>query len=823
MPFSELKKFVEKFYGPALALRAMSPDDKRHVLYQNLIVGTIFVFILTLTAYAVETTSLGSIPGLSIATLLADRLWGLFLLTLSVTFFFAAAEALHRSYYFKGLKQVLSETTDLKHAPVDWEVATIVDETLDSDVTAGYLNSVYGQEILYRVGISAEVFKKFDDSRKPTLQADGFIIDRDKGVLLSTYTRSIYKQDEDFRHFLSENNISEEQLVRAAEWTTSIEVKDRKIKRWWSRDNLGRIPGIGKSWSYGATYLLEKYGHDISEDHIWQSALMTRKEEDDEVEDIEQVLSRSRQSNVLLLTNDVLTARQRTAQLYHKIREGVALPPIEAKRIFFIDIESILMANEDKAAFETLLRDVFIQAVNAGNIILYFENLSTVTASAHTIGVDVVDTISSFFESSEIQIVVGELSENFNKYISRDTRVTQAFDVLEMRDVGQDGLQDLLEQRAFTIEHNTKIVFTVPALQKIGELADRYFPTGVMPDKAFDLIEELVPYAFSNGIMQVLRSDIEDFVTKKTRVPVGEPTSEERDKLLKLEEFLHERVVAQEEAVSSVAKALRRSRAGVANPKKPMGTFLFLGPTGVGKTETAKALAEIMFGDEDAMIRLDMSEFHTVDAVNELIGTFETGKPGRLEDLLRKKMYGVLLLDEFEKSHRDVHDLFLQILDEGHFTDAMGRNVNLRNHIIIATSNAGADLIWQWEKEGKKIEDSKKALVDHIIAQNLYRPELLNRFDDIIVFHALTQPQVTEIARIHLENFAKRIEYEQNIKVHVTDELISYVASKGYDPKFGGRPLERAIMSEVEQIIADEMLAGKLHSGDTFEFKGKNN
>ncbi len=249
-----------------------------------------------------------------------------------------------------------------------------------------------------------------------------------------------------------------------------------------------------------------------------------------------------------------------------------------------------------------------------------------------------------------------------------------------------------------------------------------------------------------------------------------------------------------------------------------MGTFLFLGPTGVGKTETAKALAECLFGDENAMTRLDMSEFQSEDALEKLIGQYGTGKSGVLEGLIRKRQYGVLLLDEFEKSSTNVHDLFLQILDEGHFTDASGKSINMRNLVIIATSNAGADLIWKWEKEKKSVAESKRTLVDHIIKNNLFRPELLNRFDDIIVFHVLKKKDVKQIATIHLKNFAKRILKTKNIKINITEDLITRVAEKGYDPQFGGRPLERAIQNEVEQMLADTILSGKLKAGDVIDF-----
>ena len=695
MPFATLKKIIFELYEPALLLRGMLPPEKRHLIYKNILIACAFIFTISVVAFAIEYMAVGHLPGFSIISALANRIYGLFLIVFSAAFVLSAFEAMHRSYYFKGLEQILSESNDLTQMPTSWEVATIVYETQGSDITGGFFNSNYGQEVLFRTGVSEELFETFESSRTGGIQAEGFVVERDRGVVLATYARSIYKQDEELRAFFAKNNINQEHFVRAADWVTSIVRKERQLHRWWSRDNLGRIPGLGKTWSYGPTYLLQRFGHEITEDHIWQTALITRREEDDEVEELEQILARGRQTNVLMVTNDVLVARQRTAQLYHKIREGHALPPLESRRIFFIDLESIVIASGEKAVFEANLRETFTQAVAGGNIILYFENIAVAIRSAQTLGVDLIDLLSPFFESPDIQIIFAELAESYSKHLSHESRLTQAFDVIQMKDVGMSGILDLLEQRAYSHERYSKIVFSIPALEKIAELADRYFPTGVMPDKAFDLLEELLPYTSAKGIEQILATDVESFVSKKTNVPIGEPSDEERQKLLSLEDFLHKRVVAQESAVSAVAKALRRARSGVADSKKPLGTFLFLGPTGVGKTETAKALAEALFNDESSMTRLDMSEFQSANAVEELIGYFDSGKPGRLEALVRERQYGVLLLDEFEKADHGVHDLFLQILDEGHFTDATGKSINLRNLIIIATSNAAADLIWE--------------------------------------------------------------------------------------------------------------------------------
>ncbi len=821
MPYNDLKKLTERFYGPALALRRVFPGEVRARVQRIFMFVSILLFALMVLSLAFGQGALKGMPVVAFIVSLGARFAGAFFVVFPFAFAVSALEAFHRSFYFRGLEQVLAESTDRQHGPAaSWEVATLVDDSAESDLVRGFLESEFGQEIMYRAGIGEDEFGEFFKNRVQPLPAAACVIERDQGVTLATYTRSIYKQNQELQHFLLQHNISAAQFVHAAEWVTNIERGERRSARWWSRDNLGRIPGLGKSWSYGETYLLEKYGHDLADDRAWVPALLTRHAEDDEVEEIEKVLARARQSNALITGEDTETIRQRVAQFYHKIREGNVLPMLEGKRVFMVDLPTIVAAGGDKAGFEALLIRVLNQAVHAGNIILYFEQVPAAIGSAQALGSDLVDIMLPYFESDAIQMLFAADTMSFHATLSRDVRIMQAFDQVQMHSVSMEGLRYLLEQRAMTRERYTGVVVTVPALEAIARMADRYFPTGVMPDKAFDLLEELVPLAMAKGINQLKQRDVEELVMEKTGIPMGEPTQAERQKLLSLEDFLHRRVVGQSEAVNAVSRALRRARAGVGSANKPMGSFLFLGPTGVGKTETAKALAEALFGSERMMSRLDMSEFQGEDALAELLGSVEGNRPGRLVTMIREKQYGVLLLDEFEKSARGVHDLFLQILDEGIFTDTAGKSVNARNLIIIATSNAGADLIWQWAKEGKDIAALKRTLIDTLIARSLFRPEFLNRFDDIIMFHPLASEQVRDIARIQLTNLAKHIAEERNIELVVTDELVDQVAEAGYDPQFGGRPLQRAIKERVEQLIADEMLKGELHPGDKLEYHG---
>lgn len=802
-------------YAPALCLYNVYPHETRLVVLRGVMFGTVGLLLLTVVLYAFGASGLGTLPGFSLVSGLGSRVYGLFLLVFSVAFVLTALEAFHNSYYFRGLDHVLQEPRRGEVPKLSFEVATIVAGSDADNITDGFLRSPYGQEILYRTGITEEAYveRLEKNQSQRTTQSVPFLLDDGTFVQLVAYTQALLRHDASLRQWLLECGTNEQELLQAAGWVMRMEHGLRERKRWWSRDNLGRVPGLGKSWSYGETYRLKKYGHELTEDPMYAAAVERAILEHDEVVALEAILARDRQANALLIGKEGSGMRQKVAQLYHKIREGVCLPQLESKQVFLFDMEALVAAKQEKGAFEAELIAVLNEVVHAGNIILYLENIGASITSAAQLGVDIVELLSPYFGSAGVQLIASCDDDGYNRRLSRDNRIMEYFEIVRMQDIDQSALLLVLEQRAASLEDRYGVTFTVGALAAVARDAERYFPDGVMPDKAFDLLEELIPRAVAAGVLLVGVSLVDAQVREKTGVPIGAPTEAERSQLLDLESFLHARVVGQDTAVTGVAKALRRARSGVGGAEKPMGSFLFLGPTGVGKTETAKALAEALFGNEDALMRLDMSEFQGESALAAILGSEQTGAPGRLPTLLRERQYGVLLLDEFEKSDRSVHDLFLQVLDEGQFTDATGRTVNARNLVIIATSNAGAQHIWEWSKAGEDVSTKKTELIDVLVSDGMFRPEFLNRFDDVVVFHPLGREHIAKIARMQLANLAKRLQDEKGIALEVNDELVAAIALIGYDPKFGGRPMQRAIKDSVEQAVADRILAGTLAAG----------
>ena len=375
-------------------------------------------------------------------------------------------------------------------------------------------------------------------------------------------------------------------------------------------------------------------------------------------------------------------------------------------------------------------------------------------------------------------------------------------------------------EKALALEKDYKIIFSFASLRNVAISADRYVSVGEMPGKALDMLVEIAPAMASRGTLIIKEQDVSAFVSEKTGITSGPIKKDEAEKIEKLEETLHKRVVGQNIAISSIASAMRRARSGLTKPNRPLASFLFLGPTGVGKTETSKALAESFFNTEERMLRLDMSEYNGADALSRLIGSFSENRSGVLAGKVRDNPYGVLLLDEFEKAARDVLDLFLQILDEGMFSDAFGKRVNCRNLIIIATSNAGSGLIWEAIKTKKDLKEEQPQIIDAIIKERVFKPELINRFDGVVLFSPLQSAELKVIARLELQKLAKRLR-EQEIELMITEDLLNYLVAKGSDPQFGARALNRAIQNTVEDIIARRIVSGEVKAGSKVEITSK--
>ena len=519
------------------------------------------------------------------------------------------------------------------------------------------------------------------------------------------------------------------------------------------------------------------------------------------------------------------------SRLAARIASGEAAQALRHSEFFSLDLEALIAATGSKAAFEGECMRVFEDAVAAGNITLVILSLPQALTSAQKLGVDFLELIDPYLRGSAIHIVATAHRGAFHKSMGVEQRLAERFEEVEIAPADPSVLASLLLARAEELERRRGVFFSFPAIFATAESARQYFPYGSPLDNAFDLLDELAARAArsshvsstaSNGARAasrresrlIRRADLDTLVKEKTGIPVGEMGARERAKLLSLEELVGRRVLGQPEALRAVAEALRRARSGLASGNRPMGSFLFLGPTGVGKTETSKALAAALFENEERLLRLDMSEFNTADAVERLIGTPDGAEPGALARILRDQPYGVLLLDEFEKMHANALNIFLSVLDEGFFTDGAGRRVSAQNVLIIATSNAGSDLIFASLERGEDPAARSETLVNALIERGTFKPELLNRFDGVIVFRPLGPEELRGIARILLKGLAREL-IEKGVTLEITDEIVRFLAEKGFDPKFGARPMRRALQEHIEEPIARKLIAGELRPGAT--------
>ena len=565
-----------------------------------------------------------------------------------------------------------------------------------------------------------------------------------------------------------------------------------------------------------------------------------------EITRVIQILGRRTKNNPVLVGEPGVGKTAIAEGLAQRIITGEAPETLEGKEVISLDMGLLLSGTKFRGEFEERLKVIVEEVKQAGNIILFIDEIHTMMGAGAMGGaMDAANLLKPALARGELQCLGSTTLDEYRQYIEKDAALERRFQKVS---VGEPSVEDaiaILQGLQKTYEDFHKVKYSNKALTAAVELSHRYISDRFLPDKAIDLIDEAgskvhLRHAMNQGLAdsEVLPinpqsltpvvdvTEIAEVVSAWTGVPVNQIDEVESETLLNLEAHLHERIIGQTEAVKAVSKALRRSRSGIGDPNRPIASVIFSGPTGVGKTELAKALATYMFGDEDAMIRLDMSEFMESHTVSKLIGSppgfvgYDEG--GQLTEAVRRKPYAVILFDEIEKAHPDVFNLFLQLLDDGRLTDASGRVVNFKNTIIIMTSNIGAKAI---EKGGTGLgfafaEDRGEAEYQKICdrvndeLKNYFRPEFLNRLDEVIVFRQLTKSEVSAIAKILLGDISQRLKEQRDIEIEVTKAFTEKVITEGFDPSYGARPLRRAIMRLLEDSLAEAILSGQINDGD---------
>ncbi len=715
----------------------------------------------------------------------------------------------HNSFYFYGLNSVLG-ITDQKITGATYEVAEAVIPYRE-DITAGFCKSKLGMAILFRAGLSLDAVESYLNSNRPIIHTDMVALAKDKPFSFIELGLFILTQDSSFKKLLSASGVTDTIFIGSLKWITNTYHQSRKRERWWGKDSLSKNEGIGKEWSYGNTYLLQKYSRDIRTNAVYTNlAFGDSAFTQEKINEVEIALARSKASNVLVIGEAGVGKIDLLLEVDRRLRTGKSLNAIEHLHLVQLDTTRLFATHHDRQALEVTLLNLFSEAIEAGNVVLVIENMSSFIKEASSLGVSVPELLDPFLATPALHIIATDTPSTYHTHLEPLGAFTRRFAEVLIDTPDLSSTTRILESIALPTEIKYKTTFTYGSLEAITICADRYVIDGVMPEKAIELLIDVATRAHQETNALVTADTVYSIISEKTGMLVGPIKESERDLFLNLEEKLHELVIGQDRALDAIARTMRRARAGVQMTDKPIGSFLFLGPTGVGKTETAKALAQIFFGSKTALARLDMSEFSGEEALTRILGTNETS--GMLPDLLREHPYCVLLLDEFEKGSRAVHDLFLQILDEGMFTDGRGNTVNARNTIIIATSNAGSQLILKTVTQRKNLQTLQGEIIGHIIKDGIYRPELLNRFDSTIIFEPLTIEEQGLVAGLLLKDLYERIESRGN-QLIVNRDLLDLLVEKGYNPEFGARPMLRVIQDVLEEKIAQKIISGEIKRG----------
>ena len=609
-----------------------------------------------------------------------------------------------------------------------------------------------------------------------------------------------------------------------------------------------------------------------------------------EIERVTQILSRRTKNNPVLIGEPGVGKTAIVEGLAQRIASNDVPGTLQGKRLVTLDMGSLVAGTKYRGEFEERLKKVIEEIKNAGDCVLFIDEIHTMVGAGAAEGaVDAANILKPSLARGEMQTIGATTLDDYRKYVERDPALERRFQPVKVEEPSVDETIDILRGVKEKYEEHHQLTISDEAVRSAASLASKFIADRFLPDKAIDLIDEAasrVRINYSTAPMSVkevtqmlasvkkekddaisgrqyefaaelrdkelslsdkleilekewkdtLGSDkpvvgetnIEEVVSMWTGIPVTRLATAESERLIKMEEVMHESVIGQDEAIQVVSKAVRRARSGLKNPKKPTGAFIFLGPTGVGKTHLVKKLAEFLFGNEDSLIRLDMSEFMERHAVARLVGAppgyigYDEG--GQLTEAVRRKAYSVILLDEIEKAHPEVFNILLQIFDDGHLTDAKGRKVDFRNTLIVMTSNIGSDLIRQDRSIGfnartetaQAEDESYMRMKDNVLdeVKHFFRPEFLNRIDGTVVFHALSRKEIEDIVDNEMKDVASNL-LEKGISLEITDAARSWLAEEGYDPLFGARPLRRVIQDHVEDKLSDRLLSGEIGPADT--------
>ncbi|EKD55955.1 MAG: clp protease ATP binding subunit [uncultured bacterium] len=687
---------------------------------------------------------------------------------------------------------------------------------VDNDLKKMIIDSIEKADKPGTIILSDELIKLFEESAKLANQTQKLEIDVSHVLLNLVQMNKLTKE------IIFQLKVDQNDIQRLTVWQE--ENKNLFIKKpFWELTNNNE--NLGENWVSGYTPILNNFAYNLSQYLVSSHKQYLSSSQNQAISDMENTLAKSGKNNVLLVGDAGTGKKTLVKDFIRRVYLGEVEESLKFKHIYQLDVASVLAGS--KEIIEPRIIRILNEVAGAGNIILFIDGFADLAGGdAEQIGtIDATTIFMPYLSSGSIRIIGTCSDEDYKLKIEPNTSLKNSFETIKIAEPKPDEvLNMLLGEKILRIEFASNVFFSYQSLKKIVELTDRYIHDKPFPEKAI-VIAEAVAACVKNQTSKLITPEIiEQVISQKSKIPVAEAKDEEKETLLDLEELLHQRIIGQDEAISVISNAMRRARAGLADKNRPMGSFLFLGPTGVGKTETAKALAEAYFKSDKNIVRFDMSEFQEAKSVELLIGSSSVSKDatsqGRLTNAIKDNPYSLILLDEIEKAHPNILNLLLQVLDEGKLTDSAGRTIDFSNTIIIVTSNAGAEQIRQGLKQGLDADELKKNILEYLQSQGIFKPEFLNRFDGVICFKSLTSDEINKIAELMISKLSVNLG-DKGITLNIAPDALTELARLGYDPVMGARPMRRVIQDKIENMVAKKMLAGDIARGQTIEITTK--
>ncbi|OGM63656.1 hypothetical protein A3A52_02420 [Candidatus Woesebacteria bacterium RIFCSPLOWO2_01_FULL_39_14] len=656
-------------------------------------------------------------------------------------------------------------------------------------------DSTAGLFVLSRININSAELLQNANMKKITFAKESF--ESFEEVITYLIKNNVWKDE-----FFNKKEITAEDLILAASWW------DRKQSEETSFDEpyFGR-PGIALELTFGYTPVLNQYSVDLSLPQSFSHRLIGRGQI---VSRMERVLTAG--SSVLLMGQPGVGKKTVVLEFARRAASGELGREMAYKRVLEFDYNALLSNATDVNKKKTELAEILAEASSAGNIILMFRDIQRLI-NPEVEGYDFTDVIEGHLEKRALKIIAVSTNTEYERFIAGNLRIRKYLEKVEVTPPTKDEAMQILIDAAKRWELLTGLLITVSSLRHILDESDRYITEVPFPEKALELLDAVISLKEQQGGGILVIDDVNIVLAEKTGISFARLTGEEKKRLEKIEDIIHERLIDQDIAISLIGKTLRAKTVGVVKEDRPLGSFLFLGPTGVGKTETAKVLAKVYYGASENILRFDMAEYSGREGLERLIGSVSKNLPGALTTAIKNKPASLLLLDEIEKATKEIYNLFLSLLDEGIITDAFGKKIVCRHLFVIGTSNAGAEFVRQLVNRGISGEELQKSVVNHVLEKEIFSPEFLNRFDGVVVYEPLKPDDLVKIAHLMLLELAENLK-KKNITLTLTDDTAQKLAKDGYDPAFGARPMKRILNIVLGDLIGRAILKGEINEGD---------